>query len=74
MARLLRLAEVQQITALGRSTLYARVRLGTFPKPIPLGAARVAWIEDEVQAWIGAQVRAARPDITEPAALEAAVA
>jgi prophage regulatory protein len=59
--RLLRLRDVLLRTALGRSTLYARVKAGTFPAPIPLGTPHsVAWIESEVSDWIEATIAAAR--------------
>lgn len=49
--RLLRLPEVLERVALSKSTLYARVRDGTFPKPRRLGTLS-AWLESEVEAWI----------------------
>lgn len=57
--RLLRLPAVLDRVALGRAAVYERVRAGTFPAPIKLGAAS-AWVEEEVDEWIRAQVTAAR--------------
>jgi predicted DNA-binding transcriptional regulator AlpA len=42
-------------TTLSRSTIWAMVKAGSFPAPIPISANRVAWLLDEVQAWIEAR-------------------
>lgn len=55
--RLLRGDAVRAKTALGRSSMYAMVRAGTFPRPVQLGARSVAWVEDEVEAWVTARIR-----------------
>ena len=56
--RLLRLSEVQTRTALGRSTIYRKMREGSFPKPLKIGARAVRWIESEIEAWKAACPRA----------------
>jgi prophage regulatory protein len=49
-----------------RGICYSRVHLsrlvkaGHFPQPIQLGAGRIAWIADEIDAWIASRA-AARP-------------
>ncbi|MDF4024099.1 AlpA family phage regulatory protein [Luteibacter sp. PPL201] len=48
---LIRLAEVQKRTALSRSSIYAKVAEGTFPRPVKRGSSSV-WVDTEVQAWI----------------------
>ena len=50
--RLLRLPEVQARTGLSRSTIYMRVELRRFPRPVSLGERAVGWIEAEIEAWI----------------------
>lgn len=55
--RLLRLPEVLERVALSKSTLYARVRDGSFPKPVHLGTLS-AWVESEIDGWIAAQLAA----------------
>ena len=40
------------------SSLYAKIARGEFPKPIKLGANRVAWDEDDIDAWIDARAAA----------------
>ncbi len=48
---LLRLAEVCELLAVSRSTIYRRVSDGSFPAPIRLGSHSVRWRLEEVQAW-----------------------
>ena len=58
--KLLRLPQVKTITGLSKSTIYARISEGTFPKQIPLGPRLVVWVESDIQKWITEQVAAAR--------------
>lgn len=53
----LRLPEVKKRTGLSRSTIYAAVRLGTFPVPISLGERAVGWLESSISAWIDDRVK-----------------
>ncbi|WP_415911632.1 helix-turn-helix transcriptional regulator [Neptuniibacter sp. QD37_11] len=50
--RLIRRPEVEQLTGLARSTIYFRIKSGSFPKPIHLGGRLVAWLESDIQKWI----------------------
>ena len=59
-SKLLRLPTVKDRVGLGRSTIYARVGLGQFPKPISLGGRATAWLESDIDAWIQTKVEAAR--------------
>lgn len=43
---------VQMRTGLSRSTIYLMMSQGRFPKPIPLGARAVGWIESEIDVWL----------------------
>jgi prophage regulatory protein len=49
--KLLRLPAVMGLCALGRSSVYAGVKAGTFPSPVSLGARAVAWRESEIFQW-----------------------
>lgn len=49
--RLLRLPQVMQMTALGRTSIFDAVKAGTFPRPVKHGAATM-WLWSECQAWI----------------------
>lgn len=54
--RLLRLAEVEHLTGLKKSSLYGMARTGKFVKPIKLSARCVAWSEAAVLQWIADRV------------------
>ena len=59
--RLVRLPVVIGITGLRRSSIYARIQQGRFPKAVPLGGHAVAWIEAEIYQWVNERVAEARP-------------
>lgn len=50
--RLLRRRDVEQKTGKSRAAIYADIRSGTFPEPIPIGINSVAWLEAEIDQWI----------------------
>ena len=50
--KILRLPEVIEVTGLGRSTIYAKVAQGQFPKPIKLGDRATGWLDTEIYDWI----------------------
>jgi prophage regulatory protein len=56
----LRLPQVKQRTGLSRSSIYAKISLGEFPAPVLLGRRAVAWIDAEIDDWIGDRVKASR--------------
>jgi prophage regulatory protein len=58
--KLLRLPQVKASTGLSKSSIYARIAEGTFPKQIPLGPRLVVWVESDIQKWITEQVSATR--------------
>jgi prophage regulatory protein len=53
-----RLPQVKHATGLSKSTIYARIAEGTFPKQIPLGPRLVVWVESDIQNWIAEQISA----------------
>lgn len=57
---ILRRKQVEARTGLSRSTIYDRIKAGTFPAPISLGAKAVGWIESEIDAWLNARIQASR--------------
>ena len=63
--RILRFKEVCRRTGYSRSTIYLRIKEGTFPKPIPLGPRLVAWPEYEIVQWIEDQIEAGRQSINQ---------
>ena len=55
--KLLRLPRVVDITALGKSSIYAGVKSGTFPAPVRLSARAVGWREEEIDRWVSERVK-----------------
>lgn len=53
--RTLRRRDVEARTGLSRSTLYAMMAQGTFPRPVRLGERAVGWPESEIAAWLEAR-------------------
>ncbi len=60
MSAILRLPAVKTRTGLGRSTIYALISRGDFPKPVLLGTRAVGFLEHEIDAWISARVEQSR--------------
>lgn len=58
--RFLRLPRVKDRVGLGRSSIYALVASGEFPRPISLGGRAMAWLESDINGWIQTKVEAAR--------------
>ena len=56
--RLLRLSEVAARTGLGRTTIYRKMREGSFPEPLRIGARAVRWPESEIEDWVATRPRA----------------
>ena len=56
--RLLRRPEVEARTGLARSTIYARMAEGTFPRPVRLGKQSVGWIESDIDEWLDQRISA----------------
>ncbi len=56
MRRLLRRKEVQAITGLPTSSLYALIKKGQFPAGVKLSAKAVAWSSEAVQSWVDARI------------------
>ena len=56
--KMLRLRAVQDWTGLSRSTIYAMMQRGEFPKNITLGARAVGWLDADIQAWIDSRISA----------------
>ena len=58
--RMMKRKEVQYVTGLSRSSLYAKVKAGSFPAQIALSTRSVCWLEHEVQEWLKNRVAASR--------------
>jgi prophage regulatory protein len=57
--RFLRLSAVRERVPYSRATIYRLCSKGEFPRPYPLGAGAVAWLEREVDAWIQERITSA---------------
>ena len=53
--RYIDIKEVNHLTGLTKTPLYARIKSGEFPAPIPLSRNCVRWRSDEVAAWMDRQ-------------------
>ena len=53
--RILRRPEVEARTGLSRSTLYAMMAEGEFPKPLRLGKRAVGWTEASIAEWLASR-------------------
>ena len=49
---LLRRPDVEAITGLSRSSIYAAMSRGDFPRPVKLGKRAVAWPKSAIDDWI----------------------
>lgn len=48
----LRRPAVEALTGLSRSSIYAMMDTGNFPRPVRIGKRAVAWPENAVNAWL----------------------
>jgi prophage regulatory protein len=58
--RILRLAQVREVTGLGRSCIYQLQAEKQFPQRIKIGVRAVGWIESEVQQWVNKKITQSR--------------
>ena len=49
---LITLDTVVERTSLSKTRIYERIRKGTFPRPVRVGARRRAWVDCEIDDWI----------------------
>jgi prophage regulatory protein len=57
--KLLRIKEVIAMTGLSRMSIYRYERNGDFPKRRRLGRNSVAWLDEDITAWVTARPLAA---------------
>jgi prophage regulatory protein len=60
MNRILRRPDVTSRTGLSRSTIYALMERGTFPKQVKLGSRAVGWLESEIEDWLRCRIELSR--------------
>lgn len=54
--RFISLRDVLARTSLSKTHTYRLINAGQFPRPVPLGPHRVAFVEREVNDWLQARV------------------
>lgn len=57
--RLIRLPEVLNRIGISKTNVYRLIPEGKFPKPVRLGPNSVAWLEEDIDAWILERAKAA---------------
>lgn len=57
---ILRRPQVEAMTGLSCSSIYAAMAEGSFPRPVRLGVRAVGWVESEITAWIESRITASR--------------
>lgn len=55
MQKILRRPAVEAVTGLSRSSIYAMIAEGRFPKPVRLGKRAVGWTEQAIAEWLGSR-------------------
>ena len=55
---LLRREQVEERTGLARTTIYRKMREGSFPEPIQVGVRAVRWPASEFETWLAGRPRA----------------
>lgn len=50
--KILRRPQVEQLVGLSRSTIYALMASGDFPKPVRIGKRAVGWPESILNDWL----------------------
>ncbi|MFD0908592.1 helix-turn-helix transcriptional regulator [Ruegeria arenilitoris] len=56
--KIYRRPDVESLVGLSRSTLYAMIAEGAFPKPIKLGKRAVGWRQSDVLSWLESRASA----------------
>ena len=64
--RFLRRPEVESRTGLSRSSIYALMDKGQFPRPRRIGKRAVAWDEADVERWLSQRLEADPRDLYAP--------
>ncbi len=55
-SKLLKLPDVIDRVGMAKSSIYRAMRDGEFPNPVSIGPGAVAWLESELDEWIGARI------------------
>jgi len=50
--RILRITDLEDLLGVSRSSLYAWMKTGVFPRPFNLGPRAVGWKASDIEAWV----------------------
>ncbi len=56
--RFITMEQVRGRVALSKTEIYRKIKAGLFPKPVPLGPQKVAFLESEVMCWMEERLQA----------------
>ena len=55
--KLYRLNELSELLSIGKSTIWAWVKDGEFPKPIQISSRMTCWSGPDIERWINSKTR-----------------
>lgn len=61
--KIIKRQEVELVTGLSRSSIYAKMEDGSFPKAIKLSERSVGWLEHEIQEWLKNRILNSRKEV-----------
>lgn len=50
--RLIRLRDVEFLVGMSKATIYRKIKVGEFPRPVGVGGQSVRWRESTISEWI----------------------
>ena len=62
--KILRLPDVIERVGFSRSSIYAFVGNGTFPKPVQIGIRAVGWLDSDVDDWLNAKIEQSKQAVS----------
>ncbi len=62
----LRIKDVSKKVGLPKSSVYALIQQGDFPKPIKLSKRTAAWLDSEIESWIESKIEQRKRSKPEP--------
>jgi prophage regulatory protein len=72
--RFISMDEVIDRVSFSKTHIYRKIAEGTFPRPIPLGRHKVAFLECEIESWINARIEERDIDVSARSARARAIA
>ena len=58
--KFIKLPEVVSICCMSKTSIYAAIRQGRFPKPVKLGNRCAVWVKSEVHGWVESCIASSR--------------